>query len=244
MGRVRLVDLSLGKIETFLQEKGKELAPQIINHLRRFILTAFNCARRAGRYTGTNPAAEVRLRKIPRRSPDFLKSEEVLRVLAALDWRWRPLFATAIYTGLRKGELLGLRKSDVDLGNRLLTVCRSWERETTKGGRAEVLPIAAELVPYLEEALSRSPSGLAFPGEDGSMMRRDVALEDVLRRAMGRAGIVTGYRQICRRKGCGHAEAAPDAEPRKCPVCGMSLWPSPRSGPSGSMTSGTQPPAS
>jgi len=228
LGRVRLVDLSPGKIETFLQEKGKELAPQTINHLRRFILTAFNCARRAGRYTGANPAAEVRLRKIPRRAPDFLKAEEVPRVLSALDRRWRPLFATAIYTGLRKGELLGLRKSDVDLGNRLLTVGRSWDRETTKGGRAEVLPIAAELVPYLEEALSRSASELVFPGEDGSMMRRDVALEDVLRRAMGRAGIVTGYRQICRRKGCGHAEAAPDAEPRKCPACGMSLWPKPQ----------------
>src|SRR5260370_30885172 len=45
---------------------------------------------------------------------------------------FRSLFATAIYTGLRKGELLGLRKSDVDLRSRLLTVSRSYDRDTTK----------------------------------------------------------------------------------------------------------------
>ncbi len=35
-------------------------------------------------------------------------------LLRALDPR-RPIFAAALYTGLRKGELLALRKSDVDL---------------------------------------------------------------------------------------------------------------------------------
>jgi integrase len=60
------------------------------------------------------------------------------------------LFATAVYTGLRKGELLGLRKSEVDLANRLIIVSRSYDRESTKGGRAEAIPIAAELVPYLK----------------------------------------------------------------------------------------------
>ncbi|HYO70449.1 MAG TPA: hypothetical protein VEU33_30650 [Archangium sp.] len=78
-------------------------------------------------------------------------SEEALRNLCR-EVPSPPDLATAIYTGLRKGELLALRKADVDLCNRLLTVARSWERDTTKGGHAEVIPIAAELVPYLEEA--------------------------------------------------------------------------------------------
>ena len=60
------------------------------------------------------------------------------------------------------------------------------------------------------------------------MMRQDVDLEKVLRRAMGRAGIVTGWRQVCRRKGCGHVEVTADDGPRKCPTCGMSLWPKPQ----------------
>ncbi|WP_420835473.1 tyrosine-type recombinase/integrase [Archangium gephyra] len=166
----------------------------------------------------------MKKRKVPRRAPAFLKPEEVPLVLSALRPQWRPLFATAIYTGLRKGELLALRKSDVDLRNRLLTVARSWERDTTKGGHAEVIPIAAELVPFLEEAFSVSPSELVFPDDNGCMRGRHVELEEVLRRAMGRAGIVNGYRSACRGKGCGHVEETPDATPRACPMCGRWLW--------------------
>lgn len=227
LGAVRLVDLTPGKIETFMLEKESDLGPASVNHLRRYILTAFNCARRAGRYSGKNPAKDVKTRKVPRRVPDFLKPEEVAPMLAALHPRWRPLFATAIYTGLRKGELLALRKADVDLRNRLLTVARSWDRDTTKGGHAEVIPIAAELVPYLAEALSLSPSELVFPGKDGRMRGRQVELEDVLRSALGRAGIVQGYRHACRKKGCGHEEQAPDASPRTCPACARGLWAKP-----------------
>ena len=51
----------------------------------------------------------------------------------------------------------------VDLPNWLLTVARSYDRDTTKGGHADVIPIATELVAYLDEAIARSPSGLVFP---------------------------------------------------------------------------------
>jgi hypothetical protein len=78
----------------------------------------FSAARRAGRYAGPNPVVDVRKRKVLRRKPDFLRIHEVPLLLRALDPRWRPLFATAIYTGLRKGELLALRKSDVHLDRR------------------------------------------------------------------------------------------------------------------------------
>lgn len=227
LGRTTLAALSSGALETFLQAKSKSLAPQTVNHLRRFVLTAFNKARAAGRYGGPNPAAVVKRRRVPRRKPDYLKAEEVPRVLEALTDRWQPLFAAAIYTGLRKGELFALRKVDVDLGARLLTVAGSHGRDTTKGGHADVIPIAAELVPYLEHAIRTSPSALVFPREDGTRMRPDTPVADVLRAALGRAGIVTGYRHGCRRKGCGHAELAPDASARRCPVDGRKLWPKP-----------------
>jgi integrase len=227
LGQVRLVELTAGKLETFLQKRATELAPQTLNHLRRFVLTAYNCARRAGRWSGANPAAEVRRRRVPKRKPDFLRVEEVPGLLRALAPRWRPLFATAIYTGLRKGELFGLRKSDVDLESRLLYVERSYDNDTTKGGHADAIPIATELVPYLQMAMRSSPSELVFPGPDGSMRSPDIAVKDVLQRALGRAGIVTGYSLVCRKKGCVHREAAEQLEERRCPRDGMKLWPKP-----------------
>ncbi len=225
IARLKLVEITPGVIERFLQAKAKTHGPQTLNHLRRYLLSAFNCARRAERYMGPNPAKEVLRRTVPKRKPDFLRVDEVPRVLAALDDRWRPLFAAAIYTGLRKGELLGLQKTKVDLRERLLYVARSYDRITNKSQREEVIPIATELIPFLEIAVQASPSELVFPAPDGSMMREDVDTENVLRRALGRAGIVLGYDHVCRRKGCGHSARHDDPELRLCPTCGMKLWP-------------------
>jgi integrase len=164
-------------------------------------------------------------RRVPKRKPDYLRAHEVVPVMDALDERWRPLFATAIFTGLRKGELGGLRKCDVDLDGAQLTVARSWGNDTTKSGKFRVLPLASEVAPYVKAAIEASPSKLVFPKPDGSMMSGQVALEDVLRRALARAGIVEGYEHTCRAKGCEHVEAAPDNTLRRCPVHGHKLWP-------------------
>lgn len=56
IARLRLTEITPGVIERFLQSKAKTHGPQTLNHLRRYILTAFNCARRAERYVGPNPA--------------------------------------------------------------------------------------------------------------------------------------------------------------------------------------------
>jgi len=225
IARLPLIAVTSGVIETLLHKKSGEISPQYVNHLRGFVSRAFNAARKTGRYPGANPVQGTKKQKIPRRLGDYLKPEEVQPVLFALSPQRRPLYATAIYSGLRKGELLGLRKRDVDLARGHLNVSRSYDRETTKGGHADVIPIATELVPYLESALATSGSELVFPRQDGSMMPPDVDLEGILRRALARAGIVEGYRHVCRRKGCTHAEQHSDAEARRCPADGMKLWP-------------------
>jgi integrase len=219
-------EVTTGRVEQFIQAKTRELSPQTVNHVRGFLCRVFSAARRAGKVS-QNPVLDVERRRVPKRLPSYLAAEEVPLVLLALRERWRPLFATAIYSGLRKGELAGLRKSDVDFTGRLINVCRSYGRDTTKGGRAEAVPIASELLPYLEAAIKRSPSELVFPNEDGSMMKEEASLQERLQSALARAGIVTGYVHVCRRKGCGHSERAADAELRRCPKCAMKLWPRP-----------------
>ncbi len=229
LANLSLVQVTAERVEVLLHRKGQQgLSPKYVNHLRGYLSQAFNAAKKTGRNIGLNPIPAVAKRRVPRRLPDFLRAEEVPAVLQELSTRWQPLFATAVYAGLRKGELAGLRKADVDLSARLLTVARSYSRNTTKGGHADCVPIAAELVPYLQRASAASPSELVFPNPDGSMMREDVDLVAVLRRAMGRAGVVTGYQHVCRRKGCHYFEKAPDAALRRCPMDGRKLWPKPQ----------------
>ncbi|MCC6810756.1 MAG: site-specific integrase, partial [Deltaproteobacteria bacterium] len=225
LASITLGSLRAGHVETFLQKKTKTLSPETVNHLRRFLLGAINAAKRAGRFHGPNPVADVRQRKVPKRKPDYLRHDEVPRVLAALDPRFRPLFATAIYTGLRKGELFALKKTDVDFANKLLTVSGSHGRDVAKGGRIDVIPIADALVPFLKKAVDTSPSDLVFPAPDGERRREDQKLMKILRGALGRADITLGYNQVCRRSGCGHAEQTKTREEKRCPKCNMKLWP-------------------
>jgi integrase len=155
---------------------------------------------------------------VPKRKPDFLRAHEVAPVLASVPPKWRSPLATAVYTGLRKGELFGLKKADVDFSIGMIFVRRSYDRETTKGGHEDGIPIASEVAPYLEEAIERSPSELVFPRPDGKMYPDTTKLEGVLRRALRRAGVIIGYRHKCRKQGCGYVEAATDSTIRQCPT--------------------------
>src|SRR5262249_9572415 len=144
-------------------------------------------------------------------------------VIAAISPQHRALFATAIWTGLRKGELLALRKQDIDIQAREMIVRRSWDRNQTKGGHDDVLPIAEPLVPYLEQAIANAKGHIVFPLPHGSMRGHVLVIMEILRRARARAGIVTKYEHVGRR--CGHKEDQQAADERRCPECNMRLWP-------------------
>ncbi len=143
----------------------------------------------------------------------------------ALDLDQRPVFATAIATGLRKGELCGCRKDDIDLKRRLIFVRRSYDRPIPKGNEERVVPIPEALVPFLEQAIDSAPGPLLFPDESGSMRTPFWQPEDILRRALKRGGVVTSYTHVCRRKGCGYSADRQDATIEPCPRCGFKLWP-------------------
>jgi len=227
LGGVALSEVTPARIEGLLVAKTDELAPRSLNHLRGLIHTVFAKAIRREVWSGANPAALVERRKVPKRPPQYLQPEEAEALLVHLDPRWRSLFAAALFTGMRKGELLGLRKREVSLRDGTILVGRSYEHDTTKGGHADLIPIAEPLRPFLQAAIDASPSGLVFPRPDGSMHRADVALDEILRRALGRAGVVTGYDHRCRRKGCGYSKEELRNEPGRCPRCNMRLWAKP-----------------
>jgi hypothetical protein len=163
-----------------------------------------------------------------------LRRDEVLPVLAAfpepsVEAPWRRIAATCLYAGLRPGEALGLRKEDVDTRTWILAVRHSWTEPLPKDGDARDVAIVSELRPHLTGAMDASRGALVFPRPDGSPYLPDTrwVLVDQLRRALKRAGVVDGYRFICRRKGCGYEETRETAGEDRCPRCRMRLWVSP-----------------
>lgn len=96
----------------------------------------------------------------------------------------------ALHTGLRRGELMGLRWSDVDLDGQRLTVARSFAA-LPKGGQPRHLRVPAALVPILQSWRLRCPAtaeGVVCPARAAgrwqmSCGRSDHGLKALLRAA-------------------------------------------------------------
>jgi integrase len=116
-----------------------------------------------------NPAMGLELPAVRGKRDRIASPDEASKLLAALPEGDRALWATAMYAGLRLGELQALRWEDVDLAAGRLRVERSWDpvegviAPKSKAGRRTV-PIAAVLRDYLDECKLRASwsEGLVF----------------------------------------------------------------------------------
>lgn len=81
------------------------------------------------------------------------------------------MLRTAFGTGLRKGEIAGLRWADVDFERRTAHVCRTYDRRGTKSGENRSVPLPVALVTALRAWKASSPYKRdhhpCFPTEDG-----------------------------------------------------------------------------
>lgn len=96
--------------------------------------------------------------------------EEAAALIAALPEGDRALWATAMYGGLRRGELRALRWKDVDLSAKLISVRRNWddtegEIDPKSEGSTRRVPITPPLASHLEaqqRTTGRSGDDLVF----------------------------------------------------------------------------------
>ena len=137
----------------------------------------------------TNPTERLDLPRQDSRRERIASPEEAARLLEALPHEDRAAWATAMYAGLRRGELCALRVSDVDLATGVIRVERAWDDHEgeidgkTKAARRTV-PIAAVLRDVLVEHLmttKRTGEALMFgttaqhPFEPSTVRRRALA---------------------------------------------------------------------
>lgn len=131
-----------------------------------------------------NPCAKIDLPRSPCEEQVFLTAEEVRDLAEAIDPFYRVLVYTAAYTGLQAGELLALRRQDVNLLRGTLSVRRSLKDVS---GRLEVGPVKTAysertmslpgfLRKMLGEHLSLATGGngadaLVFPSKTGLPLR-------------------------------------------------------------------------
>lgn len=224
--------LTVGAVTDLLEALRRDgYAAGSINKVRATGRRIVEHAQAHRQWTGPNPFSLARRHREPERTYETLTLEELDRVGRQLAPDRRRLFRVALHLGLRTGELLSLRRGDVDFDAATVRVHRSHGRDTTKTGRERTIPLHPACAGDLLEASLSSGSDLVFGGEDGERQRADVKLTRALRTAMGRAGVgVVSVTYKCRRRGCDepeHTREADHVEKLDCPRCGMRLWPIP-----------------
>jgi integrase len=108
-------------------------------------------------YIKRNPVPRIKFKLNKKVKTVLTKSEVKTLLLAAKQFgcTWYPIWAAALYTGLRNGELYALTWDKVNFEQRCILVNVSWHRtfgfKSTKSGNDRFIEIAPELLSILRE---------------------------------------------------------------------------------------------
>jgi integrase len=212
IGHVKLNQLSpadINRMTAAIVAAGR--SPHTANRVRAVVRTALNDAIREG-LLARNAAALADPRRVDERSIDPMAPNEARRILDAVaEHPVGPLVATALWTGLRQGELLALTWDRVDLDARTLRVSGSVARiagETLmwapkNRSSVRVVPIAAPLVPILATHRVRQRQRRLSAGSDWETSWGDLVFTTAVGDPLN-GTTVSGHF-----KGCLHAAGLP-----------------------------------
>ncbi len=123
------------------KKTGTGLSAKSINEYHRFISSVFSQAVVDG-VVHYNPAERAITPKIPRKEAEAFSIGEVQKIIKVLEdepTKWQVVAHLLIGTGARRGEILGLRWSDIDFKNNTLHLCNNLLYTPDKGVYADTL---------------------------------------------------------------------------------------------------------
>jgi integrase len=130
------------------------------------------------------------------REPVCYTPEQMSQIIAEAQGMWKVLFATAVETGARAGELYALEVKDIDFARNLIHVRRAvWEgqKQSTKTHNASrAIDVQPTLIAMLKDYLNGRTEGLVFPSKNGKPLRNNNVLRRRLHPLLRKLGIPEG----------------------------------------------------
>ena len=136
LGYLRMDKITARQIQLFVnglskdganEKTGKPLAPKTIRHYLSLISDIFSYAVKMG-VASDNPCSRVTVPKIEQKEKKIYTVEEVTKFLTELEnepLKYKVFFNIAVFSGFRRGEILGLEWKDVDFENDVISVRRT-----------------------------------------------------------------------------------------------------------------------
>lgn len=126
-GDVPLKDITPGKVQRWVTQMRQEgMSPGTLHAkfkaLRTILAANDGVSALQDRRITENPCVKIKLPKAPKRKVQIYSFEETEQIMRALDPWYRPLVLLAAESGMRWGELMGLRVNDFEHNFRICTV--------------------------------------------------------------------------------------------------------------------------
>lgn len=160
-GDCRLSLISARHVDLYKSRRLEKVTPTSVNVELRALRTVLNVAVRWGAIE-SNPFKNVKLLRIPESAPVFFSKNEFARLMDAIGSHWiRDVFLFGVLTGLRRGEIVNLRWTDVNLEGKTAEI-RSSVNYTVKAGKRRIIPLSDGALAVLIRRRQRSKSEYVF----------------------------------------------------------------------------------
>ena len=159
-GNVHLKEITPLKIDEYIQDRSAIRAPATVNRESQILHHMFQKAIEWGMAID-NPVQHVKPLRVKNQRTRFLSVDEMERLLENADDILHPILLVALNTGMRRGEIFGLRREDVDFGTNVVRVIDS------KNGESRSISMNLTLRDALKSIPPRLDSPYIFAGKTG-----------------------------------------------------------------------------
>ena len=165
------------------EERKRATSPSRANRYLALLRAILNRAVKIWEWIDKAPA--VTLYKEPKRRIRYLTPDQIQRLIQELPSHQKPVVAFALLTGLRKGNILNLRWSQVDLANRMINIAG----KEMKNGNDHTVPLSDAALQIVIAQIGKNPD---YVFTLNGQKLKEVNTQ-AFRNALKRAGI-TDYR--------------------------------------------------
>lgn len=166
-------------LEIYKNERKSKVKPASVNREISCIKHMFTKAVQWA-YLKEHPFHSVKKFREPPGRVRYLTNDDIEKLLNCCAEHIRQIVIVALNTGMRRGEILNLRWTDIDMKNRTITIKKS------KNNELRTIPINDTLYRTLKEIGPQLNNQYLFSNEDG---KHFVTIKTGFRGALKRAGI-------------------------------------------------------
>jgi len=160
-----LNEISQHMIEKFKADRAKEVMPATVNRHLACLKSIFNKAKAWNKFSGENPVKNVKLFKENNQRLRFLEKEEIVKLLANCNKHLKPIVIIGLNTGMRKGEILGLKWRDIDIRRGIIHLLN------TKNGEIREVPVNEQVKTALIRTKKHPESQYVFCKTNGKQLK-------------------------------------------------------------------------